>query len=70
MTTLGEDYPVQQERCRELLEQYAELAKMPNCFTGFAVASIKAVLKESDEAAVSGDLPRMIRAYQSMKDCA
>lgn len=70
MSTLGDDYPKQQQRCRELLEQYAECAKLPNVNVSFAVMHIKSVLKEADEAAISGDLPRMIYAYQAMKDCA
>lgn len=67
--TLGDEFPVQQERCRELLDQYAECAKMPNVNVGFAVAHIKAVLKESDEAAISGDVVRMLRVYEAMKGC-
>jgi len=70
MTTLGDDFPKQQQRCRELLEQYAECAKMPGVYVGFAVANIKGVLKEADEAAISGDLPRMIASYESMKGCS
>jgi TPP-dependent pyruvate/acetoin dehydrogenase alpha subunit len=69
MNTLGDDFPKQQQRCRELLERYAEIAKMPGVYVGFAVASIKQVLKEADEAAISGDLPRMIAAYEAMKGC-
>lgn len=65
MATLGEDYPKEQARCRELLALYAEIP------TGaFGSAAISAVLKEADEAAISGDLPRMIAAFKAMKDCA
>jgi TPP-dependent pyruvate/acetoin dehydrogenase alpha subunit len=69
MTTLGEDFPKQQQRCRELLEQYAECAKMPGVYVDFAVAAIKQILQEADEAAISGDLPRMIAAYEAMRGC-
>jgi hypothetical protein len=63
--TLGEDYPKQQERCRELLERYREIG--PN--GAFGRMMIAQVLARADQAAVSGDLPAMIKAYQEMKDC-
>ena len=62
-TTLGDEYPRQQERCRELLQQYRDIG--PNGAFGCAV--IEATLKEADEAAISGDLPRMIRAFTDMQ---
>ena len=64
MSSLGEDYPKQQAMCRRILESYIEIGPAG----AFAAGMIRAVLKEADEAAVSGDLVRMIRAYQAMKD--
>ncbi len=69
MTTLAEDYPRMQERVRELLEQYIETSKMPRVNCSFAIAGIKATLREADEAAMSGDVVRMLRAYNEMKEC-
>ena len=66
MSTLGDDYPRQQERCRELLEQYKEIGPVGM----FGHAMISQVLREADQAAISGDLVEMIRCYEKMKGCA
>lgn len=65
MSTLGEDFPKEQERLRELLEDYKAIG--PSGTFGYLM--ISNTLREANEAAISGDLPRMIRAYQQMKDC-
>ena len=64
MSSLGEEYPKQQARCREVLEQYIEIGTAGN----FGAMMIRAKLKEADEAAVSGDVARMIRAFEDMKE--
>ena len=64
--SLGEAYPVEQERCRELLLAYAKIGPAG----AFGLMSIKAVLREADEASVSGDPVRMLRAFDRMKGCA
>lgn len=62
MTSLAEEYPKQQARCRELLQMYREIP------TGLIGASmIEIVLKEADEAAVSGVLLDMITVFEKMK---
>jgi len=64
MASLGEEYPKEQARCRELLKVYQGIP------TGFIGASlIEIVLQEADQAVVSGDLPAMIVAFEKMKDC-
>jgi len=64
MTTLGDDYPREQQRCRKLLIEYK---KIP---TGvFGAACIEQVLREADAAAISGDVVEMVRAYNAMKEC-
>lgn len=68
MKTLGEDFPLEQARCRKLLATYRELGQMPGVFVGFAIASIEATLKAVDEAAISGDVVAMLRAYKRMKE--
>ena len=64
MSSLGEEYPKQQARCREVLGQYIEIGPAGN----FGAMMIRATLKEADEAAVSGDVVRMLRAFEDMKD--
>jgi len=64
MTSLGEEYPKEQARCRALLKEYQMIP------TGvFGGILIEQVLREADEAAISNDVARMIRAYQAMKAC-
>jgi hypothetical protein len=65
MTTLADDYPREQARCRELLEDYKEIGPAG----AFGHAAISAVLAQADAAAVSGDLVAMVRAYDAMKRC-
>ena len=65
---LGEDYLVEQTRMRELLVQAHEVAKLPNVNMSFYIAMLKAAMKEADEAAISGDVVRMIRAYKAMRE--
>lgn len=64
MSSLAEEYPKQQARCRELLKAYQII---PEGFIGASM--IEVILKEADEAAVSGDLPDMIVAFEKMKGC-
>lgn len=64
MSTLGEQFPKEQARCREVLEMYREIGPAGT----FGAAMIEATLREADEAAMSGDLVRMIRAYEAMKE--
>ena len=64
MSTLGEDYPKEQERLRELIQVYAQIPS-----GAFGKMMIEHALKKADEAAISGDLPRMIAAYKAMKEC-
>ena len=63
MATLGEEYPLEQARCRELLVQYERIGPAGM----FGATVLRLVLKEADEAAVSGDLPRMVVAFREMK---
>jgi hypothetical protein len=63
MSSLGEEYPKEQARCRELLAEYKALGSVGM----FGAAHIEQTLREADEAAISGDLPRMLLAYEAMK---
>jgi len=60
--TLGEAFPLEQARLRELLIEYSKIS------TGmFGSVVIKDCLKRADKAAIEQDLPAMIRIYQEMK---
>lgn len=62
--SLGEAFPIEQARVRELLGLYKSIP------TGaFGAAMIEAVLRRADAAAASGDLVAMIRSYEEMKGC-
>jgi len=67
--SLGDAYPKEQARLRECLGRYQELRSMPGVNVSFALAAIEDVLRRADEAAISGDLPAMIRLYQEMQGC-
>jgi len=58
--SLGADYPNEQERCRKLLSEYLELGSAGT----FGHAAISRALREADEAAISGDAVRILRAYK------
>ena len=64
MNTLGDDFPREQARVREILGYYKEIGPAG----AFGAAMIEATLREADAAAISGDVVAMIRAYQSMKE--
>lgn len=63
MTSLGEQYPKEQARVREILGFYREIGPAG----AFGAAMIEATLKRADEAAASGDVAAMIAAYKDMQ---
>lgn len=69
VSTVGEDYSVEQDRIRTVLSQYEELYRQPygkGC--AYALVQVRATLREADEAAISGDIVRIIAAYKNMKE--
>ncbi len=66
MTTLGDELPREQARCRELLVAYKEIGPAG----AFGAAMIEQSLREADAATVSGDLVAMLRAYEKLKNHA
>ena len=62
--TVGDDFPVQQARVRDLLDDYAA---RPNW--RIWTAALRAVLDRADRAAMSGDVVEILRSYQELKDC-
>ncbi len=65
MFTLADGYPIEQKRCRELLQIYHDLGQ-PGLF---GHTMIEQTLARADKAAAEQDLPAMIAAYQDMKAC-
>ena len=63
MPSLGEEYPQQQARCRDLLLEYQKIGPAG----AFGATMIKETLREADEAAVSSDVVAMLRAFEKMK---
>ena len=64
--TLGDAYPKQQARMREILGHYKEIGPAG----GFSVMVIEDLLRRADRAAIEQDLPEMIRIYREMQDVA
>ena len=63
--TLGEAFPLEQQRCRELVQEYLGIGPAGT----FGAAAISAVLAKAEQAAASGDLVAIVAAYQAMKGC-
>ena len=64
MSTVGDDYPVQQARVRRIQQCAREIGPGGQ----FLVAITEAALREAEAAAISGDPIRILRAYQELKD--
>ena len=65
MSSLGEDFPKEQARVRELLGLYRSIG--PN--GAFGAMMIEGTLARADRAAMSGDVIEMIRSYKEMQEC-
>lgn len=63
MSSLGEEYPKEQQRCREILAVYEKLGPVGQ----FGAIHIKKTLRKADEAAVSGDVVAMLQMFEEMK---
>ncbi len=63
MISLAEALPKEQARCREILGYYNAIGAAGR----FGAAFIEQSLKKADEAVMSGDLVRMIQAYEELK---
>lgn len=63
--SLGDAFPLEQARCRELLAQYQAIGPAGR----FGYLAISAVLERADLAAISGDVIAMMRTFAEMKGC-
>lgn len=64
MTTLGDEFPKEQARVREVLGYYKEIGPAG----AFGAAMIEDVLRRADRAAVSGDVIEMLRVFKELKE--
>lgn len=64
MTTLGEEYPKQQERVRTILGYYKEIGPAGK----FGQLMIEDLLRRADKASIEQDLPAMIRIFREMEE--
>ena len=63
-TSVGEEFPKEQARVRELLGLYKTIP------TGmFGAVMIEQVLRRADAAAISGDPIAILRSYEELKGC-
>ena len=65
MATLGEEFPKEQARVRELLGDYKRLG--PN--GAFGALMLEQVLRRADLAVMSGDVVAMLRSFTELKEC-
>lgn len=63
MSSMGEEYPKEQARVREILGHYKAIGPAG----AFGAAWIEEVLKRADLAAMSGDVLQVIRSFQEMQ---
>lgn len=61
--SLAEVLPQEMERVREILGFYKEIGPAGM----FGAAMIEQDLREADQAVMSGDVVRMLRAYEALK---
>lgn len=59
MSSVGEKYPEEQKRLREMREQYVAIGPAG----AFGCMMIDAMLTEMEQAMASGDVVRIVRAY-------
>lgn len=65
MSSLGQQFPKELARVRELLGVYKSLGPVG----GFGAMMIEQVLQRADHAAVSGDVIAMLRSYEELRGC-
>lgn len=65
MSSVGEQFPVEQARVRELLGEYKKIGPAGS----FGAMMIEGVLHRADQAAISGDVVAILRSYEELKGC-
>lgn len=64
-TSVGEQFPLEQARVRELLAVYKGLGPAGM----FGALMLEQALQRADQAAISGDVVAILRSYQELKGC-
>lgn len=64
MKSLGTELPKEQIRCRRLLVDYRSIGPAGE----FGAMMIEAALRKADQAIISGDIVRMMRSYQELRE--
>lgn len=63
MTSVGEDFPREQQRCRELLGIYEGLGSQG----AFGALVIRDALSKAEQAMASGDVVAIVRSYEELR---
>ena len=66
MTSVGEDFPQQQERVRHLIDEYRGL---PDGAGEIGAIIMDDVLRRAADAQSSGDIVRILKSYGEMCNC-
>lgn len=61
--TVGEEFPKEQKRARELLERYKAIGPAGT----FGAMMIEQALQRAEKAAISGDIVAILRSYEELK---
>lgn len=65
MSSVGEQFPVEQARLRNLIAQYHSIGPAG----GFGAMMIEQTLAEADAAMASGDVVEIVKAFAAMQEC-
>lgn len=65
MSSVGEEFPKEQARVRELLGEYKAIGPSG----AFGAIMIEQVLQRAEKAAISGDIIAILRSYEELKGC-
>lgn len=65
VSSLGGEFPRQQQRVRELLVEYVKLGPVG----AFGAIMLRQVLVRADQAAISGNVVAMLRSFEELKEC-
>lgn len=66
MATVGEEFPREQARVRELITIYREL---PDGVGVMAATLMEQTLQRADQAQASGNIIEILRSFEEMKGC-
>jgi hypothetical protein len=65
VTTVGDEFPKEQARVRELLEEYINIGPAGT----FGALMIRQVLARAEQAMASGDIVAILQSFDELKGC-